>query len=420
MGKKIITWVEGLKGVSGVVIVFNHLRMCFWPESHDAVPGDGQHYIVALPFLGLICAGNLAVRLYFVLSGFSLAYRPLQLLEEQRNGMVYQRTSVALQARFWRLLVPSGLAAGVSLVISHLGAFSHSKTVCRAFNDTTPTPGNLVADLWLWTKDTFVDMWVTGKHNFHDSLWCMKILLLGSYIMYMLTVLRAEARHSQWLWLLIGGALMTPSVSQIGATDLAGFVFGGIIANMEINIGIAHDNQQDKAHSSSWQLLHQLGWSALFVFFLFLGSYPSGDANAPWCEWMYMIARYVVGIESPRLAMIWWMNVAAFLICIGIVHLPLVQKLLSLQFLQYLGKTSFALFLLHPLILRSLGGHLFSIFNQWQGFGYDVAALVMVAVVLVFSLVASHAWFLYVEGRAHKLVERYLIIVPEAGPSLVK
>lgn len=416
MGKKIITWVEGLKGVSGIIIVFNHLRMCFWPESHDAVPGDGQHYIVSLPFVGLICAGNLAVRLYFVLSGFSLAYRPLQLLEEQRNSMVYQRTSMALQSRFWRLLVPSGLAAGVSLVLSHLGAFSHSKTVCRAFNDTTPTPGNIIADVWLWTKDTFVDMWVTGKHHFHDSLWCMKILLLGSYIMYMLTILRAEARHSQWLWLLVGSTLMTPTVAQIGATDLAGFVFGGIIANMEVNLAKTETTKQ----SSPWWLLHSLGWTGMFIFSLFLGSYPSGDANAPWCEWMYMIARYIVGIESPRLAMIWWMNIAAFLICVGIVHLPLVQRVLSLQPLQYLGKTSFALFLLHPLILRSLGGHLFSLFNQWQGFGYDLAALLMVAVVLVFSLVASHLWFLYVEGKAHKLVEKHLILVPEAGPTLLK
>ena len=185
---------------------------------------------------------------------------------------------------------------------------------------------------------------------------------------------------------------------------------------MEVNFAHEEDNNQP----SSGRLLHYLGWSVMFVFSLFLGSYPSGDANAPWCEWMYMIARYVVGIESPRLAMIWWMNIAAFLICIGIVHLSFVQKLLSLQPLQYLGKTSFALFLLHPLILRSLGGHLFSVFNQWQGLGYDVAALLMVAIVLVFSLIASHLWFIYVEGKAHKLVERYLIMVPQAGPALVK
>lgn len=234
--------------------------MCFWPESHDAVPGDGQHYLVALPFVGLVCAGNLAVRLYFVLSGFSLCYRPLQMLEEQRTSMVYQRTSVALQARFWRLLVPSGLAAAVSLILSHLGAFSHSKTVCRAFQDTTPTPGNLAADTWLWVRDTFVDMWVTGEHHFHDSLWCMKILLLGSYIMYLLTILRVEAGHSQWLWLLIGCTLMTPTVAEIGATDLAGFVFGGIIANMEVNLGHKEDSRQ----SSSWCLLHYLAWSGMF------------------------------------------------------------------------------------------------------------------------------------------------------------
>jgi len=93
---------------------------------------------------------------------------------------------------------------------------------------------------------------------------------------------------------------------------------------------------------------------------------------------------------------------------------------LSLPCVTYLGKTSFALFLLHPLILRSLGGHLLSMFSQWHGLGYDIAALIMVAIVLVLSLIASHFWNIYVEGEAHKLVEKHLILESDAGPALVK
>lgn len=212
-------------------------------------------------------------------AGFSLCYRPLQLIDDDRATMLYQRTSVALQARFWRLLVPSGLAAAVSLVMAHLGAFNHSKTVCRAFNDTTPNPGNIFSDVWLWAKDTFVDMWVLGKHHFHDSLWCMKILLLGSYLMYLLVIMRVEPRHKMWLWVLIGCSLLTPAVAEIGALDLAGFVFGGVIANVEVELA----KSEDKDKPSSWKLLHQLGWSAAFVFFLFLGTYPSGAQTPPLC-----------------------------------------------------------------------------------------------------------------------------------------
>lgn len=416
MAKGIITWVEGLKGLSGIVIVFNHLRMCFWPESHDAVSEDGHFYWVSLPFVGLICAGNLAVRLYFVLSGFSLCYRPLQLLEEERNTVVYQRTSRSLQSRFWRLLVPSAFASLLSLIMAQLGAFTHSKTVCRAFLDTTPTATGLAADIWLWTKDTFLDMWVLGKHHFHDSLWCMKVLLLGSYLMYLLVALRVEARHSFWLWVAIGASLLSPAVASIGATDLAGFVFGGIIAFVEVNLAAKDLSKLSYLQTITRSVL----WSSLFVISLFLGSYPSGDANAPWCEWMYLLVRYVVGIESSRQAMVWWMNITAFMICLCISHLPYVQTVLSLPFITYLGKTSFALFLLHPLILRSLGGHLFSIFSQWNSIGYDIGALIMVGVVLVLSLVASHFWNIYVEGKAHKFVEKHMILEAGSGPGLAK
>lgn len=416
MAKSIVTWVEGLKGLSGIVIVFNHLRMCFWPESHDAISDDGHFYLVQLPFVGLICAGNLAVRLFFVLSGFSLCYRPLQLLEEDRNALVYQRTSKSLQSRFWRLLVPSAVASAVSLVMAQLGAFTHSKTVCRAFLDTTPIATSFAADIWLWIKDTFLDMWIAGKHHFHDSLWCMKVLLVGSYLMYLLVALRVEARHSYWLWTAIGCALLSPAVASLGATDLAGFVFGGIVAFVEVNIAAAEPSTTPVYKRTTCSAV----WFALFILSLLLGSYPSGEANAPWCSWMYTLVRSVVGIENARQAMVWWMNVSAFLICICISHLPYVQNALSLPCVTYLGKTSFALFLLHPLILRSLGGHLLSMFSQWHGLGYDIAALIMVAIVLVLSLIASHFWNIYVEGKAHKLVEKHLILESDAGPALVK
>jgi len=300
--------------------------------------------------------------------------------------------------------------------MAQLGAFTHSKTVCRAFLDTTPIATSFAADIWLWIKDTFLDMWIAGKHHFHDSLWCMKVLLVGSYLMYLLVALRVEARHSYWLWTAIGCALLSPAVASLGATDLAGFVFGGIVAFVEVNIAAAEPSTTPVYKRTTCSAV----WFALFILSLLLGSYPSGEANAPWCSWMYTLVRSVVGIENARQAMVWWMNVSAFLICICISHLPYVQNALSLPCVTYLGKTSFALFLLHPLILRSLGGHLLSMFRQWHGLGYDIAALIMVAIVLVLSLIASHFWNIYVEGKAHKLVEKHLILESDAGPALVK
>lgn len=185
MARDVVLWVEGLKGLAGIVICFNHLRMCFWPETHDAVSDNRRTSWVQLPFLCLICAGNLAVRLYFVLSGFALCYRPLRLLEEERATSVYERTSQSLQSRFWRLIVPSAAASAISLWLAEVGAFSHSNTICRAFADTTPISTSLAADLWLWIKDSTLNLWVLGQHHFHDSLWCMQTLLVGSYLMHL-------------------------------------------------------------------------------------------------------------------------------------------------------------------------------------------------------------------------------------------
>ena len=416
MARDVVTWVEGLKGLAGVVIVFNHLRMCFWPETHDAVSDNGQSSWVQVPFLSLICAGNLAVRLYFVLSGFALCYRPLRLLEEERATAVYERTSQSLQSRFWRLLVPSAIASAISLWLAEFGAFSHSKTVCRAFADTTPVPTSLLADLWLWMKDSCLNMWVLGHHHFHDSLWCMRTLLVGSYLMYLLVMLRVTARHTFWLWAAIGCALLSPAVAAVNSTDLASFVFGGIMAFVEANKAAA---EADKTPETSIvQGARSAGWFCFFCFSLFLGSYPSGDANAPWCLWMHSLVSSL-GIVNARHIMIWWMNVSSFLVCLGVSKLPWVQVALSLKPALYFGSTSFALFLVHPLILRSAGGHMFSVLQE-AGLGYDLAASIMGLTALLTSLLASHFWRTYVEIKAHLLVEKYLIMRADAGPGLTK
>lgn len=415
MAKGIITWVEGLKGISGIIIFFNHMRSCVWPESSHAAASDGQRYIIAYPFISLICAGNLAVRLYFVMSGFALAYRPLQLMEEDRNIVLYPRISRQLQSRLWRLLVPSAIAAFISLVMTWGGAFEYSKSVCAAFDETTPVSTGVPADLILYLQDTLVDMWVVGVHHFHNSLWCMKLLLVGSYLMYTLIVMRAEARHGVWLWWLIGGVLLTPTVARLqfarGGTDLAGFVFGGVIAFTMLK-RTSDQEQTSTTVQSSWTTWFpsSLMWSMFLIASLFLGSYPHGRPDAPWCLWLFSFGRFVLNIDTPRQIMIWWLNVAAFLICLCICKLPTVQYALGLGPLQYLGKTSFAFFLLHPLILRSLGGYTLTWFDAIPGVNLDVSALMTIFVTLPLSLLASHYWSIYVENKLHALVEKHLIL----------
>ena len=243
----------------------------------------------------------------------------------------------------------------------------------------------------------------------------MQTLLLGSYMMYLLVSLRVTARHTFWLWAAIGCALLSPAVAAINSTDLASFVFGGIMAFVEANKAVHKDSVTS---TSLQQSTRSAAWFCFLLFSLFLGSYPSGDANAPWCLWMHSLVNFI-GISSDRQIMIWWMNVTSFLVCLGISKLPWAQTVLSFKPVLYLGSTSFALFLVHPLILRSAGGHIFSVLQQ-AGLGYDLAALSMGLIALVSSLVASHFWTSYVEIKAHRLVEKYLIMKADTGRSLAR
>ena len=199
--------------------------------------------------------------------------------------------------------------------------------------------------------------------------------------------------------------MLSPAIAVVNLTDLASFVFGGIVAFVEANK--AYTRSLKRPDKSVILEACSTGWFGLFCLSLFLGSYPSGDANAPWCLWMHSLATFF-GIVDARQIMIWWMNLSSFFICLCISQLPWAQVALSLKPALYLGGTSFAMFLVHPLILQSAGGHLFSILHK-AGLGYDLAASTMGLTTLLLSLVVSHFWRTYVEIEGHLFVEKYLI-----------
>lgn len=95
----------------------------------------------------------------------------------------------------------------------------------------------------------------------------------------------------------------------------------------------------------------------LAVVFLILGlyvaSYPEGHADwVTWSRWQYEVLRHITpkNAEIPRFAS----GIGLQLITIGLHFSPALRDLLSSKPLLWLGKQSFAVYLLHGPLLRSV------------------------------------------------------------------
>jgi peptidoglycan/LPS O-acetylase OafA/YrhL len=99
-----VVWLDGVRGAAATFVVLHHMWLVTWP----GFPRDTGPW-----WLGWLLYGHLAVAVFIVVSGFSLALAPLRAGGELRGGV---RRFLARRA--WRILPPYWTALILSMVIT--------------------------------------------------------------------------------------------------------------------------------------------------------------------------------------------------------------------------------------------------------------------------------------------------------------
>ena len=114
-----VGWIDGIRGAAAMFVVLHHIWLGVWP----AYPRN-----VGPWWVGWMLYGQLAVAVFIVVSGFSLAMGPLR-----RGGTLSGGTGRFLQRRAWRILPPYWAALIVSTVIAIFVAHLGLHTIARGF-----------------------------------------------------------------------------------------------------------------------------------------------------------------------------------------------------------------------------------------------------------------------------------------------
>jgi peptidoglycan/LPS O-acetylase OafA/YrhL len=135
-----------------------------------------------------------------------------------------------------------------------------------------------------------------------------------------------------------------------------------------------------------WLQTHreQLFWSLLFFFGLIILSYPVNGAGA---VWFYRTLKNLRNAQSFQQDLFFYDG-----------RLRGIQRGLEWRFSQYIGKTSFALYLVHGTVIKSLG--YFSVIQTWEhitgkkGWGYVMGIMLPLffAVGPVVIIIADWFW----------------------------
>ena len=348
--------LNGLRGLAAFVVFVSHYMMWFGEEGTQSLnnfgyyqDGDPNHtYLCTLPFIRLLYSGgSVAVNVFFVLSGYVLSIGPLAKMKRvdgSPEGQVSIRKGLvgAVVRRPFRLdLPPIIISFGIALLWQVPGPL-----VLQVRREP-----NLWAELVAWFH-AVLDMFIPWNHGttilYIPAAWTMPIELHGSFWTYLvafiasflLTASRARAS------LFAGGLALTAVVLLHTGQGWANvnFLLGIVLAVIDT---WSLDSYSNSGKGSN--RIRSVATHVLLVVALYLLSQPTsgyaGSMSTP--GWRTLTQMVPPSFQGTGEHIRYWATWGAFMLVYVTSRIPWLRNFFLRPSLQYLGKVSFMLYLVH-------------------------------------------------------------------------
>ncbi|KAL2259589.1 hypothetical protein VTK26DRAFT_6692 [Humicola hyalothermophila] len=354
-----IKWVEGLRGITSALVICTHIaRALDYPLFFPADNENASPRLLQLPYLRIPNQGRIGVPIFAFLTGFVCAHKPLKLAYQQGNAPAALK-SIARSAfrRPPRLALPAVIATFISFVLSCLGAYkaaNHCDSFWVRFDAPDPLPlGPNIGRFFT----TSITTWTNTENLFDRHQWAMRPLLIGAFQVYIVLAATLGMRFQFRVlihvlliayWWINGNALTE--------------TFGAMLALGTLIAELSQHRPTQNFIASRQRLLTFVVAPIILLIGGFVGSYP--QEHEDWSPWSRALHRILVEHNGRRGSIIVpsgtnaQRRTSAFFVACTATSLfiaPIFQKLLSHRLLIWLGHHSFAVYLTHGTILRTVG-----------------------------------------------------------------
>ncbi|KAI1434649.1 acyltransferase family-domain-containing protein [Xylaria sp. CBS 124048] len=405
---RLTAWLDGLRGIAVSFIVLHHMSLIWFSWAIHNGWTNADDHLIQLPIIRLLVSGRANVMLLFVASGYTLSWKPLGLLLKGQRLKMYRVLASSTFRRYPRLFIPAIIICSPVPVITYLGGFAGEGIPDAAIQPLLNEPPRFdsIAGQFLDYLVNIMGFSDVSKPRgldwiYNDSLWTLPIEFKGSAVLF--TLLLALSRctacsrvvitvcvafyclcYFHWgEFLFIGGMLVAETSPHIRGSSAE-----AAAARSKDNVDVAI-----KAGGSpppSQRFGHLYG-SVPFLAALFVLSMPEQDRGVATSYsfrtlWTLIPAHF----HASGAVDYFWQPIAAVALVLIVDRVYFLQGIFTTRLAQYLGRISCTLYLVHMLILNSLGFYLGRYFLQvtgsesyWQyGTGIDLAGIVVGSVII--------------------------------------
>ncbi|KKY14141.1 putative acyltransferase [Phaeomoniella chlamydospora] len=350
-------YLDGLRGFAAFLVYWHHHQL--WAREHIAAEGhfengwgyNGNYYFASFPGIRtFFTGGHYAVTVFFVISGYVLSTKPLSLIQAGEYTKLGDNLASALFRRWPRLHIPV-------IVTSFLYMSSwHAFGIWTSFERKI----NYRGEVWNWYAEfknfSFVfrsggDPWFL--YNFHA--WSIPVEFRGSIAIYTALMAVSRCTRNGRLWCEAG--LIFYFMYIVDGWFGAMFMSGMLLCDLDLLA--AKDNLP--SFFSKFESFKELIFYNLLVISVYLGGVPSHTLDIENLRqspgWYYLS---FLKPQAPLDYKWFYLLFAATFLVAAIPRIPWLKTFFETRFCQYLGRVSFALYLVHGPVLWILGDRFYA------------------------------------------------------------
>jgi len=325
--------LEACRGIAAIIVYISHFFLAFAPSITGLLPQtrDGSSFIGHWYFV--FFNGTGAVNFFFVLSGFVLCWGFFKTAD-------VQKLKIAFLKRGPRLVAPVLITVLISYLLFHFGLYY--------FYDAS----KISESPWLaafayagWTSEfqpslykaimQGVTTFITGDASYNSVLWTMKPEFIGSIFIFMLGAFVSFVLSFELL-------LLSFIFFSLWVLNIYSFLFPFIIG-LFLSAALAKDDCRVELTIAL----------SLIVVGLYLLGYSIPEKDYFWVSYItypdFLLSNIQIILNS----------LGAGLVIFSVMSNFQVYAFLNRPFCNYLGQLSFPLYLVHTLVICSIGSFVF-------------------------------------------------------------